>query len=267
MTNPARPLLASFAVRQGAATALIVLVAVALFGWSALAAIDASLRRDLLHTIDTDVAGLVDIAAQGGRGELVHRIGDRVALEDPSRGRAYYRLTDAAGRRLAGNLGPLPGVDPRRSPSLSVTIAGDPTLLRATRLAGGVDLVVGRSLAADLALERRLASRLAVAAIVAIAAPPMLGLVACGSTSQPAGLPFRRLRGPPGRTARIALRSAPGQPIREPGSAPRSGRNRTTPRSSSRAPRTSTSDMNGPIWRGGKLTTAVTSVSRSSWRE
>ena len=53
---------------------------------------------------------------------------------------------------------------------------------------------------------------------------------------------------------------------REPGSAPRSGRSSTTPRWSSKAPSTSTSDMNGPIWRGGKLTTPTTSVSSSSSR-
>ena len=56
------------------------------------------------------------------------------------------------------------------------------------------------------------------------------------------------------------------QPIREPIAAT-SGRRSTTPNSSFSAPSTSTSDMNGPIWRGGKLTTATTSVSSSCSRE
>ena len=64
-------------------------------------------------------------------------------------------------------------------------------------------------------------------------------------------------RGPGRPVARCSRRaSGRAQPIREPGSAPRSGRSSTTPRSSSSAPSTRTSEKNGPIWRGGKLTTA-----------
>ncbi len=65
----------------------------------------------------------------------------------------------------------------------------------------------------------------------------------------------------------IGSGAAPGlarQPILDPTSASWSGRSSTTPSSLSRAPSTSTSDMNGPIWRGGKLTTATTSVPSSS---
>ena len=74
-----------------------------------------------------------------------------------------------------------------------------------------------------------------------------------------------------GRPARRAGRSAaspgpgravkPAHPIRDPARASASGRSSTTPCSSSSAPSTSTSERNGPIWRGGKLTTATTSVS------
>ena len=45
-----------------------------------------------------------------------------------------------------------------------------------------------------------------------------------------------------------------------------SGRSRTTPFSSSSAPRISTSERTGPIWRGGKLTTPTTSRPSSSSR-
>ncbi len=54
------------------------------------------------------------------------------------------------------------------------------------------------------------------------------------------------------------------QPIREPGATSKSGRNKTTSPASLYAPSTSTSDMNGPIRLGGKLTTATTRRPTSS---
>ena len=44
------------------------------------------------------------------------------------------------------------------------------------------------------------------------------------------------------------------------------GRSRITLPSSSGTPSASTSDMNGPIWRGGKFTTATTRLPSSSSR-
>ncbi len=55
--------------------------------------------------------------------------------------------------------------------------------------------------------------------------------------------------------------------IRAPTGTSASGRSRMIRPSSSDAPSVSTSDMNGPIWRGGKLTTATTSRPSSSSRE
>ena len=53
------------------------------------------------------------------------------------------------------------------------------------------------------------------------------------------------------------------QAIRSPSSTSRSGRSRTTPCSSSSAPITRHSEMNGPICFGGKLTTATTRCPRA----
>ena len=56
------------------------------------------------------------------------------------------------------------------------------------------------------------------------------------------------------------------QNIRPPTGTSAVGRSRITLPSSSGTPRVSTSDMNGPIWRGGKFTTATTRLPSSSSR-
>ena len=61
------------------------------------------------------------------------------------------------------------------------------------------------------------------------------------------------------------LRARLTQNIRPPTGTSRSGRRRITRPSSSGTPSTSTSERTGPIWRGGKFTTATTRLpSRSS---
>lgn len=172
-----RALPASLAVRQGVVTALIVLATVVVFAWSALAMVDAALRRDLLHTIDTDLAGLVDVAAQGGRAELARRIADRTALAAPGSTKAYYWLAGADGRQLSGNLPRAPTIDAGRSSSATTLVGTDEVLVRATRIEGGASLVVGRSLAPTRALEHGLAHRLTAATLVALVAALLVGAV------------------------------------------------------------------------------------------
>lgn len=64
----------------------------------------------------------------------------------------------------------------------------------------------------------------------------------------------------------ISTTLTPGdQAMRVPGATSESGLSKTTSPGAGQAPSTSTSDMNGPIWRGGKLTTPTTSFpTRSS---
>ena len=57
------------------------------------------------------------------------------------------------------------------------------------------------------------------------------------------------------------------QNIRPPSGTSAVGRSRITRPSSSGTPSTSTSDLTGPIWRAGKLTTATTRLPSSSSRE
>lgn len=171
-------LFASFAVREALLIALVVLAAVAAFGWSAMTVVDRSLRADLLHTIDTDLAGLVDVEAAGGVGELARRIGDRTALATRDSARPYYLLLDGGDHARAGNLPALPDVDVGGSGVAETTVRGDAVLVRATRLRGGATLVVGRSLAHVDVLETALARRLLLAALAVIAVALVVGLAA-----------------------------------------------------------------------------------------
>jgi len=165
-----RPFFFSIATRQALLTACLTLAVVTLFALSALAAVEASLRADLLHTIDTDVAGLADGAARGGTEELAARIGDRLAVQTEVRAAPYYLLRDAGGRQLAGNIDTPPRIDPARSEFADATIGRDRALVRATRLSHGAILMVGRSLDPTEKLLTALRMRLGLLAVGAFAA-------------------------------------------------------------------------------------------------
>lgn len=172
--------LASIVVRQTFASTVIVLCAVVAFAIIAINTTATTMRADLLRTIDTDITGLVDVMAGSGLADLQMRIGDRIALA-PSEGvPALYLLADRRGMRLAGNITALPAIDAARSASAEVATATGPALLRATRLRGGLTLVVGRSLAPAIALTRHLADVLALGASITLAAAVAGGLAAAG---------------------------------------------------------------------------------------
>lgn len=145
---------ASIAVRQGLLSAAVVIVAIAIFAGIALSTAERAARDDLLRTIDTDIAGLVDVMAQGGVSELSRRIADRTAFQiEPA---AYYLLLAPSGAQLAGNM-PRPAMAaPKNSPVIEIATPAGPALARATVLHGGVLLIVGRSLASVTALSHRL---------------------------------------------------------------------------------------------------------------
>ena len=157
-------LFSSLAVRQAAISTLVVITAIVSFGCFALNGVRHAAHADLLHTIDTDVAGLTDVMMQGGAPEVQRRIADRTAFVSEASAAPYYRLSDSGGHVLAGNLPNLPELDPARSGAAQVWVGGDPVLLRATTLRGGLTLIVGRSLAPGIAVERRLGATLVAAA-------------------------------------------------------------------------------------------------------
>jgi signal transduction histidine kinase len=101
--------------------------------------IDASLR----DAVDVDLASLVDIHASGGDRELQARIADRLAVVPSDGNRAHYLLTTADGRKLAGDIGQWPALDPGISETGRIAIgAQSAAQARVTQLPGGLRLLV-----------------------------------------------------------------------------------------------------------------------------
>lgn len=170
-------LFSSIALRQAAVTALVVLIAVAVLAAATLLTVDRTGRASTLQTIDSDLAGLVDVAAQGGTPELARRIADRLAVVSKSDAQAHYLLRDAGGNRLAGDMVQTPKVDAGRSASGAVRVDGEPMMVRATRLKGGVTLYVGRSLAPVERMRREIAWGLGWAGAAAVLSALFVGLM------------------------------------------------------------------------------------------
>ena len=184
-----RRLTSSVAFRQAFATVLVVLIALAVFSSAAIDAVEKQEQRDLLHTIDTDIAGLVDVFATGGAPELARRIDDRTSLVSDGQAAAYYLLQAPGGRRLAGDMATTPAVDPAQSATAVVAVGRDRALVRATLLRGGAALYVGRSLSRQDALLAALRRRFLLAAAgIVIAALLVAGWIARGLAREVARL-------------------------------------------------------------------------------
>lgn len=78
----------------------------------------------LAREIDTDLAGLSDIYATGGKTELVARIRDRLVLERADGEQGWYLLANAAGQRIAGNLAAWPELSAERSQAGTIHVGG-----------------------------------------------------------------------------------------------------------------------------------------------
>jgi len=161
---------------------LLTIVAVAGIAVAAQVTIDRSSRGGLQQTIDTDIAGLTDIMVKGGAGELVARFADRTDFADgPPAG--YYRLSDSAGHRLAGNLGALPGIDAAHSAIAEVRTPDDRLLVRATMLRGGLTVVVG-SLRDVEALQARVRLTFLLAGLAVVIISLLVSLAAAGQVAR-----------------------------------------------------------------------------------
>jgi signal transduction histidine kinase len=126
-----------------AAATLVISAAVFAFVYGQIA---TQSQRAIIITIDTDMAGLVDIYAAEGQAGLIRRLEDRLGLKPQGSEIPYYRLSDAQGRKLSGNLLTPPDLDAARSGTGRFTLpSGEAGLARATRLKGGLELIVGRS--------------------------------------------------------------------------------------------------------------------------
>ena len=179
----------SVAFRQAAVTVLLVLAALAVFSTAAIDAVEKQVQRDLLHTIDTDIAGLADVFTTGGVADLQRRIDDRTSLASNDQAAAYYLLRAADGRRLAGNMPAAPDADPARSATAVAPMGADHALVRATLLRGGLALYVGRSLSRQQALLAALRQRFIWAAAgVILAALLVAGWISWDLGRQVTGL-------------------------------------------------------------------------------
>lgn len=151
---------------------LVVALLWALAHWTVRASGEAALAR----AVDVDLAGLADIHASGGTGELAARIADRLELTPLGENRPFYLLLGPGDVRLAGNLPRWPGLDARVSESRLIAVpGGGRAMARATQLGPGLRLLVAREDRATPALLERLAAGFLLTGLAAVAAVALLG--------------------------------------------------------------------------------------------
>ncbi|HTM80132.1 HAMP domain-containing sensor histidine kinase [Asticcacaulis sp.] len=138
-------------------------------------------RASLVTTIDTDMAGLVDIYAAEGQGGLIRRLDDRLSLMPRAAEMPYYLLAGPDGRALSGNIARLPALDAGHSGVGTLTLpSGEHILARATRLKNGLTLVTGRSVATRDAALNTVALTFTLALCLIAVSAFWVGLMAAG---------------------------------------------------------------------------------------
>lgn len=157
-------------------------------------------QRSLAATVDTDVAGLVDIYAAGGEAELLTRLNDRASVISMSGRQARYMVvrpasTDAPGKVLGGNVAQWPALGAGLSEAGFLTLSdGTAIYARATRLSPDLDLLVGRTYQADRAALLRLLGLFAITAALIVLALWLLGRAAANRLRQRMGTISAALR-------------------------------------------------------------------------
>lgn len=102
-------------------------------------------RASLAATVSTDLAGLIDIYATGGREELLRRVNDRQDVVSLEGRRSHYLVADGAGRRLSGDIGHWPTLNAALSEEGFVTLAdGTEAFAQAAKLAPDLQLLAAR---------------------------------------------------------------------------------------------------------------------------
>jgi signal transduction histidine kinase len=137
-----RSLALTVALRVGVATALVCALVFGVIYWR----LGTQSQTMLQETVDTDLAGLIDIYGSKGRDGLAQAIQARLDLAPTQNERPLYALMDKNGHHQAGNLSEWPALDSAHSETGLIEIAPvGPILARATVLHGGQRLLVGRS--------------------------------------------------------------------------------------------------------------------------
>jgi signal transduction histidine kinase len=127
------------------ASALIGVLATALLYFAAAYTVRQHVNAALARTVDTDLAGLVDIYASGGRVELERRLSDRLAFASKGGEQPHYLMADAKGNHLAGDMQQMPNLSAATSEARAMTFVSGATMLgRMTQLGPDLQLFVGR---------------------------------------------------------------------------------------------------------------------------
>ncbi len=130
-----------------------------------------AMTRSLSATVDTDIAGLVDIYATSGEAELLARMEDRSTLVSLDGRQARYMAVRPDGTMLGGNIDEWPSLGASLSEEGYLTLAdGTDVFARATSLSPDLDLMVARSYEHDWnALMRLVALFTAAAGLIVLA--------------------------------------------------------------------------------------------------
>ncbi|MEG3125766.1 sensor histidine kinase [Sphingomonas sp. GB1N7] len=133
--------------------------------------VTAASDAELARSVDTEIAALADIYVSGGQGELMTRIRDRLTFMQDGPDRIYYLLTDAAGRRIVGNMSRWPILSAENSQRGFVLLDGNtPVFARSTLLAPDLRLVAAREFGSRTVLLKRLQTAFIIAAAAILAA-------------------------------------------------------------------------------------------------
>lgn len=139
---PQKSIFLSLALRVCAATSLVCACVFALVYLG----LERHATTSITETIDTDLAGLVDIYASQGQAGLTSHIHDRLDLAPASSERPYYLVLGKTGEKLIGNIEKRPSLDAQSSQTGLIKVANGTSLrARVTKLRGGLSLLVGRS--------------------------------------------------------------------------------------------------------------------------
>lgn len=120
--------------------------------------------RSLSATVDTDIAGLVDIYATSGEEELLARLEDRSTLVSLDGRQSRYMAVRPDGTMIGGNIKEWPSLGAGLSEEGFLTLSdGTDVYARATRLSPDLDLMVARTYERDWNALLRLVALFAIA--------------------------------------------------------------------------------------------------------
>ncbi|MCB2087888.1 MAG: sensor histidine kinase, partial [Sphingomonadaceae bacterium] len=205
------PLTRSIFARLARNAILVAVLAVLLLGGVTWATLEQAMRRSLEENTATDVAGLVDIYASGGRAELLARLEDRFAVEELEGRKTHYLLAES-GKTLAGDIASWPQLNPATSQRGFITLpGGKPVYARSARLDENLDLLVAREYAADRAAQWQVLAIFFAAGLMVVLAVWWIARTTSGSLAQRVAH-INALFSDPGESQLDQLQRLPDQP-------------------------------------------------------